>query len=61
MLYEVITPTFFGLLLDEKTAHDNIAEVVHAANEIGNFVRIDMEDSECTDREIALYKSYNFV
>ncbi len=52
-----IKPTFFGLLLDEKTAHDNIAEVVHAANEIGNFVRIDMEDSECTDREIALYKS----
>ena len=51
-----LKPTFFGLLLDKNIAYGHIREVVAKAASYGNFVRIDMEDSPCTDMEIELYR-----
>ncbi len=51
-----LKPTFFGLLIDKDVAYNHIREVVVKAASYENFVRIDMEDSPCTDREIELYR-----
>lgn len=51
-----VKPTFFGLLLDETLCFNNIREVIEKAYEYGIFVRIDMEDSQCTDRELEMYE-----
>ncbi|MCK5516117.1 MAG: proline dehydrogenase family protein [Desulfobulbaceae bacterium] len=51
-----LKPTFFGLLIDKHIAYEHIREVVVKAASYDNFVRIDMEDSPCTDLEIDLYR-----
>lgn len=51
-----LKPTFFGLLLDKEVAYRHIREVVAKAASYNNFVRIDMEDSPCTDMEIEIYR-----
>lgn len=51
-----LKPTFFGLLLDKEKAYQHIREVVARAAQYNNFVRIDMEDSPCTDDTIDIYK-----
>ena len=51
-----LKPTFFGLLLDRNVAYGHIREVVAKAASYNNFVRIDMEDSPCTDMEIELFR-----
>lgn len=51
-----IKPTSFGLLIDKETAYQLIREVVNMAASHDNFVRIDMEDSPCTDLEIELFR-----
>jgi len=51
-----LKPTFFGLLLDKEVAFKHIREVVAKAAEYNSFVRIDMEDSPCTDMEIDMYR-----
>lgn len=51
-----VKPTFFGLLIDEGLCFNNIREVVEKAHEYGIFVRIDMEDSQCTERELEMYE-----
>ncbi|PID72935.1 MAG: proline dehydrogenase [Desulfobacterales bacterium] len=51
-----LKPTFFGLLIDKEVAYKHIREVVEKAASYDNFVRIDMEDSPCTDMEIDMYK-----
>lgn len=51
-----LKPTFFGLLIDKEVAYQHIREVVAKAAEYGNFVRIDMEDTPCTDLSIELLR-----
>ncbi len=51
-----VKPSMFGLLLDEETCYQNIREIVAKAASFNNFVRIDMEDSSCVDREIKLFR-----
>ncbi|MCX6234677.1 MAG: proline dehydrogenase family protein [Bacteroidetes bacterium] len=50
-----IKPTMFGLLLDKEVCYTNVREIVRKAAEFNNFVRVDMEDSSCTDYEIELF------
>ncbi len=51
-----LKPTMFGLLIDTEVCYKNIREIVAKAAAYNNFVRIDMEDSQCVDLEIALYR-----
>jgi len=51
-----IKPTMFGLLIDKDVCYSNIREIVAKAAEYNNFVRVDMEDSQCIDLEIELYR-----
>lgn len=50
-----LKPTFFGLLLDKSVCFQHIREVVKKAAEYNSFVRLDMEDSPCTDDTIDMY------
>jgi len=51
-----VKPTFFGLLLDKEVCYQNIREIVVKAAGYNNFIRVDMEDSPCTDMEIELFR-----
>lgn len=51
-----LKPTFFGLLIDKEVAYRHIREIVKKAASYNTFIRIDMEDSACTDMEIDLYR-----
>ncbi len=51
-----LKPSMFGLMIDEKVCYENIRQIVQKAVNYGNFVRIDMEDSQCTDNEIKLFR-----
>jgi proline dehydrogenase len=48
--------TGMGLKLGREIARQNLERTVRGAAERGNFVRIDMEDSSCTDDTLALYR-----
>lgn len=55
-----IKPTQMGLAIDKELAYQHILELVKRADEIKNFVRIDMEDSTFTDLTLEVYKKiYN--
>jgi proline dehydrogenase len=51
-----LKPTSFGLLIDKEVAYTHIRDIVAKAASYGNFVRVDMEDSPCTDLEIDLFR-----
>jgi len=51
-----LKPTSFGLLIDKEVCYRHIREIVEKAAHYDNFVRIDMDDSPCTDLEIELYR-----
>ncbi|MBC8315875.1 MAG: proline dehydrogenase family protein [Bacteroidales bacterium] len=51
-----LKPTMFGLLIDEEVCYQNIREIVTKAASYNKFVRVDMEDSQCTDPEIHLFR-----
>ena len=46
----------FGLKLDKEVCYNNLINVLKTAADCGNFVRIDMEDSSCTDDTLEIYK-----
>ncbi len=49
-------PTSFGLLIDEEACYRYMREIVAKAASYKGFVRIDMEDSACTSKEIELFR-----
>lgn len=51
-----LKPTMFGLLIDKDICYQHIREIVEKASHYNNFVRVDMEDSQCVDLEIELYR-----
>jgi len=51
-----VKPTSFGMLIDEEVCYKHIREIVIKAASYNSFIRIDMEDSPCTDKEIKLFR-----
>lgn len=48
--------THLGLALDEELAHENVTRLVARAGRLGNFVRIDMEESAHVDATLRSYR-----
>jgi proline dehydrogenase len=48
--------TLLGLKIDQGFCRDNVERIALAARSHGNFVRIDMEDSSCTEPTLAIYR-----
>jgi proline dehydrogenase len=51
-----VKPTSFGLLLDRDICLIHVREIVAKAASYNGFIRIDMEDSPCTEMEIELFR-----
>ena len=51
-----LKPTSFGLLINKDVCYGHIREIVAKASSYNSFIRIDMEDSPCTDLEIELFR-----
>lgn len=51
-----LKPTQMGLNIDNEFAFSNIREIVSHAADIESFVRIDMEDTPCTDRTLEFFR-----
>jgi proline dehydrogenase len=49
--------TQLGLKIDTRRCLDLTDRLVRRAKELGNFVRIDMEDSSCTTDTLAIYRA----
>ena len=52
-----LKPTMFGLLINKEICLAYIEEVVKKAADKKSFVRIDMEDSQCVDMELEMYRT----
>ncbi len=48
--------TQMGMDLGDDFCYDNVSRIVDRAAELNNFVRVDMEGSEYTERTIGLYR-----
>lgn len=48
--------TQMGMDLGDDFCFDNVSRIIAHAQELGNFVRIDMEGSEYTQRTISMYR-----
>lgn len=51
-----LKPTSFGLLIDKEICYRHVREIVAKAASCNSIIRIDMEDSPCTDMEIELFR-----
>jgi proline dehydrogenase len=50
-----VKPTSLGLKIDVELAYENADRICRLASERGGFVRLDMEDSTCTEDTVNLY------
>jgi proline dehydrogenase len=48
--------THLGLAIDEQLAYENVAALVEHAAGLGNFVRMDMEESPFVDATLRIYR-----
>jgi proline dehydrogenase len=51
-----LKPSSVGLLIDKEVCFRHSLEIVSKAASYNGFIRIDMEDSPCTDLEIELFR-----
>lgn len=51
-----LKPTMFGLLIDKDECYKHIREIAAKAASYNNFLRVDMEDSQCVDMEIEMFR-----
>ena len=51
-----LKPSSFGLLINKEICYTHLREIVAKAASYNGFIRIDMEDSQCTDDEIELLR-----
>lgn len=51
-----IKPSQLGLQIDPALTLDNVRHLVKKAEEVGNFIRIDMEDTPTTDATLNVYR-----
>jgi proline dehydrogenase len=51
-----LKPSSFGMLFDKETCYLHIRDILIKAASYNKFVRIDMEDSQCTSMEIELFR-----
>jgi proline dehydrogenase len=51
-----VKPSMFGLLLDKESCYQNLREIIAVADECDTFIRVDMEDSSCTDAEVEIFR-----
>ena len=51
-----VKPTHLGLAFNEALAHENVRAVAGHAHDLGNFVRMDMEESRYVDPTLAVYR-----
>ncbi len=50
--------TQMGLKISKQLCMDNVERILKRAKELGNFVRIDMEDSTCTTDTLQIYDTF---
>jgi len=48
--------TSLGLCINKEQCYKNVRGLVQRARDLGNFVRIDMEDATCTDDTLEIYR-----
>ena len=51
-----VKPSMFGLLIDKEVCCRNLRDIVEVADKCNSFIKIDMEDSECTSNEIEIFR-----
>lgn len=50
-----VKPSQMGLLLDHELCYEILRDLVSTAHQYGNFVRVEMEDTQCTSDTISLF------
>ncbi len=52
-----VKPTQVGLKIDTKLCEENFAKIIERAKKYDNFVRMDMEGSDCTQDTLDVFRS----